>query len=129
MVMGRRTYDVQALLDLPWLYGDRPVVVATTRSLVGAPETVISASAPIAVLVEMARVRAGGKDVYVDGGQVVRATLEEGLLDELIVTMLPTVLGEGLPLFASSLTRIDLTISDVRKWGEGFVQVHYSTRG
>lgn len=129
MLMGRRTYDVQAALEIPWLYGERPVIVATTRDLVGAPDTALAASAPIADLVAMARDRAGGKDVYVDGGQVVRSTLEEGLLDELIVTILPTVLGDGLPLFVSSLTRIDLTISDVRKWGDGFVQVHYSTRG
>ena len=129
LLMGRRTYDVQSGFDIPWQYGDRPVIVATTRDLVSERDTVFSLAGTIEELVAAARERAGERDVYVDGGQMVRATLEAGLLDELVVTILPTVLGDGLPLFASSMPRIDLTVVDVRKWGPGFVQVHYSTRG
>lgn len=69
--------------------------------------------------------RAQGKSVYVDGGTVVRDALAAGVLDDLIVTIIPTVLGTGTPLFNATVPRTDLTVVDVNKFADGFVQVHY----
>lgn len=82
----------------------------------------------IATLVTDALEIASGKDVYVDGAAMVRATLAAGFLDDLVVTMLPVILGNGIPLFESPFQRQDLTLVDVSKYGEGFVQVHYRCR-
>jgi dihydrofolate reductase len=79
-------------------------------------------------LIEDSLAAAEGKDVYVDGGRMVRATLAAGLLDELVVTMLPVVLGEGIPLFDATVPRTDLTVVDVAKYADGFVQIHYRCR-
>jgi dihydrofolate reductase len=128
LLMGRRTYDVMAGFDGPWPYGGLPVRVATTRALTEAGATVTAVEGEIAQLVADALEAASGKDVYVDGGRMVRATLAAGLLDELVVTMLPVVLGEGVRLFDATVGPTDLTVVNVAKYGDGFVQVHFRCR-
>ena len=128
LLMGRRTYDVVADFDGPRPHGDVPVRVATTRPLMDAGATVTAVEGEIAQLVADAHVAALGRDVYVDGGRMVRATLAAGLLDELVVTMLPVVLGEGVRLFDATVGPTDLTVMDVAKYGDGFVQIHYRCR-
>lgn len=123
MLMGRRSYDVVAGMGVEWPYGDLPIIVATGRPLGGAPATVTTASAPIANLVSEAQNAAGGKDVYIDGGSIIRQALDAELIDELIVTLHPTVLGSGHPLFAGAEHRHHITVTDVRRYGDGMVQV------
>jgi len=126
MLMGRRTYDAVIAMDAPWPYGELRVRVATTRPLGSTPgPTVAPVSGPIGPLVADALDAAAGKDVYVDGGAVVRAALAAGVLDDLVVTIVPTVLGSGVPLFDATTPRTNLTVVDVSKYADGFVQVHY----
>lgn len=128
MLMGRHTYDAVSAMDTAWPYGDLPVRVATTRPLTDGDPLVTRVEGPIGSLIEQALAAAAGKDVYVDGGHMVRATLAAGLLDELVVTILPIVLGQGIPLFDATVPRTDLTVTDVAKHADGFVQVHYRCR-
>ncbi|WP_296666285.1 dihydrofolate reductase family protein [Demequina sp.] len=123
ILMGRRTYDVVAGFD-DWPYGDIPMVVATHRGLRDAREGVIGAGGSIAELVARARELAGDRDVYVDGGTMVRTALAGGALEHLIVTVVPTVLGSGVPLFAGMPHAADLTVERVARYGGGLVQVH-----
>ncbi|PKQ18441.1 MAG: hypothetical protein CVT68_03360 [Actinobacteria bacterium HGW-Actinobacteria-8] len=128
MLMGRRTYDAVIAMGVPWPYGDLPVRVATTRPFVDEHTAVTAVEGDIDHLIEDALAAAAGKDVYVDGGRMVRATLAAGLLDQLVVTMLPVVLGAGIPLFDATVPRTDLTVVDVVKYADGFVQIHYRCR-
>jgi dihydrofolate reductase len=105
LLMGRRTYDVVAAMDHPWPYGDTPVLVATSRALEGAPDTVRAVAGSIQDVIAAAREAAGDKDVYLDGGNLVRQGLDAGLVDELIVTMIPIALGAGVPLFTGTKNR------------------------
>ncbi|MFW7415710.1 dihydrofolate reductase family protein [Demequina sp. SO4-18] len=123
MLMGRRTFDVVSHFDIDWPYGDLPIIVATGRPLDIAPPTVRPASAPIANLIAEARDAAGDKDVYVDGGSIIRQGLDEGLIDEMIVTIHPTVIGSGRSLFAGAEHRHHITVADVRRYGDGMVQL------
>lgn len=123
MLMGRRTFDVVHGMDLAWPYGDLPILVATGRPLTHAPATVTPASAPIANLVAEALALADGKDVYVDGGSVIRQALDAGLVDQMVVTLHPTILGAGHPLFAGAEQRHHITVTDVRRYGDGMVQL------
>ena len=99
LLIGRATFDVASGFD-PWPYGDRPVLVATTRSIVVPVPTVREVSGPIAGLVSEALHAAAGRDVYLDGGNLIRQALDADLIDELTVTFIPVVLGAGHPLFA-----------------------------
>ncbi|WP_083966910.1 dihydrofolate reductase family protein [Demequina globuliformis] len=122
ILMGRRTFDVVHGMN-EWFYGDMPILIATGRPLAQARSTVSSASAPIANLVAEAQELAGDKHVYIDGGSVIRQALDAKLIDEMIVTIHPTILGAGHPLFAGAEQRHAVTVTDVRRYGDGMVQV------
>jgi dihydrofolate reductase len=87
--------------------------------------TVRAAAGDAAALVAEARLAAGGKDVSVDGGELVRQVLDAGLLDELTVTLVPVVLGRGRPLGAGVDTRHALRLERVAQLPHGLVQLTY----
>lgn len=107
MLMGRRTYDVVSGFG-KWFYGDVPVHVVTHRPLEPVVETVRAVTGDIEQLVSVALETAGGKDVYLDGGNLVRQALDAGLVDELIITTMPILLAGGVPLFDGLLRRQSL---------------------
>jgi dihydrofolate reductase len=122
MVMGRRTWDVVSGFD-GWFYGELPILVPTSRPLQPGRATVRATSGPIDAVLDEALAIAAGKDVYVDGGHVVRAALDAGRVDELVITMAPVVLGAGLPLFAGVTRRHAMQLVSHRDYGRGMLQL------
>lgn len=120
LLMGRRTYQVPLDYDA-WHYGDRPVLVATHHPLPPAPRGGIARAVqgPIADLIAQAREAAGGKDVYLDGGDIVRQGLDAGLVDELCLTFLPVVLGRGIRLWDGLANRNNLVFDSPVMHGAG----------
>lgn len=128
LLMGRRTFDVVSGFDGEWPYGDRPILVATSRPLESALPSVRPVRGTITELIEEARRVAGERDVYIDGGILIRSALEADLLDELTVTLIPVILGAGIPLFAGG-ERKKLTLVSSREIGAGMVEIRYAFRG
>ncbi len=124
MLMGRRTYDIVARFD-NWPYGEMPVFVATSRPLDPAAPTVTAIAGTPSELLAAVRAKTGGGGVYVDGGVLIRAFLDEGLIDELIVTVINVILGDGLPLFAGAERRHRLRLTDATSYPSGLVQLRY----
>lgn len=129
LLMGRGTYDVVRGFGVPWPYGDRPVLVATHRALdEDPPATVRAVQGSIAELIEEAKSAAGGMDVYLDGGSLVRQAAEAGLIDELTITIAPVALGAGHPLFAGMKVRYPLEIVSHHRSGGGMLQMRLRPR-
>lgn len=122
MLMGRRTFDVVSQFD-EWPYGDTSVLVATSRSLSTTQPNVEAVHGDIRSIVDHAKMKAGAKDVYLDGGQLFRAALAEGLVNELTLTLVPTLLGDGIPLFGG--VKADLHPETCRTIGGGMIQIRY----
>jgi dihydrofolate reductase len=124
LLMGRRTYQVPLDYDA-WHYGDRPVLVATHHALPPAPQGGIArpVQGPIEELIAQAKAAAGDKDVYLDGGDLVRQGLDAGLVDELCLTFLPLVLGRGIRLWEGLQNRTDLKFDPPTPHGGGMIQV------
>ena len=125
MLMGRRTFDVVRGFGGPWPYGETPVFVATSRPIDGAPASVRRVEGATADLVAAARLAAGERDVYLDGGVMFRAALADGLVDELTLTLVPVVLGAGKRLFAPCAP-VRATLVSSRPIGGGLVQLRYA---
>ncbi|MEM1416350.1 MAG: dihydrofolate reductase family protein [Myxococcota bacterium] len=109
LLMGRRTYQV--LLDHDaWHYGERPVFVATHHALPPAPQggDARRIEGSIDAMLDEALAAAGGGDVYLDGGDLVRQGLEAGRVDALCLTLLPLILGRGIRLWEGLERRTDL---------------------
>jgi dihydrofolate reductase len=76
-------------------------------------------------MLDEAKAVAGQKDVYVDGGALIRSALEASLIDEVVVTIIPYILGEGRALFAGSPHAHRLRLLNSRDIGAGMVQLTY----
>ena len=129
LLMGRQTYDVVRSFGVAWPYGERPVLVATHRGLDDdPPKTVRAAQGTIQELVADAKDAAGGKDVYLDGGTLVRQAAEARLIDDLTITIAPIALGSGHPLFAGMAERYPLEIVSHHRFGGGMLQIRARPR-
>jgi dihydrofolate reductase len=65
------------------------------------------------------------KHLYIDGGQTIQAFLEAGLIDEMIITRIPVVLGQGIPLFSPLSGEHELRHIGTYASDNGFVQSRY----
>jgi dihydrofolate reductase len=122
MLMGRSTYGICAQYG-QWHYGDTPVLVATHRPLEPMDPTIQTAAGPIEELVAKAKTMAGDKDVYLDGGDLVRQALNAGLVDEITATLLPILLGKGIRLFDDLVSSTRLQFVGHRTHEGGMLQV------
>lgn len=129
ILMGRRTYDVVEGFGTGWPYGDMPVLVATSRPLDPVEPSVRAVSGSAAVMIAEARVVAGDRDVYVDGGRLIQQLLDAGLIDEFIVTVIPVDLGEGIPLLAGDEQWDQVSVEESRAFPSGVEQRRYVPMG
>jgi len=127
IVIGRLTY--QTVLAFPeWPYARTPVVVLSTRPLGEAPAearrhvTSFSGSPEEVVASLAAR---GFHHAYVDGGVTVQRFLEAGLIDRLILTRVPVLIGQGRPLFGPLSRDVRLRHIATRTYPAGLVQSEY----
>ena len=123
ILMGRSTYDVATRFD-KWPYGETPVFVATSRSLDPVVPTVRAIAGSPSELLDAVRVYTDGA-VYLDGGALIRAFLDENLVDELTVTVVGVILGAGVPLFAGTARPHSLRLTAAIPYPSGLVQLRY----
>jgi dihydrofolate reductase len=123
VVIGRGTYDT-VLGFTAWPYGNKRVIVCTSRPANPAHGEELW-SGPPRVLAERLD-REGVRRVYVDGGALIRGFLQEGLVEELTIDVVPVVLGAGRPLFASGLPELPLRLIETKSFPSGLVQLRYA---
>ncbi|MBK6405123.1 MAG: dihydrofolate reductase [Holophagales bacterium] len=125
LVMGRNTYDV--VLPFPtWPYGAKPVFVLSSRPLPPPPDGAIvegiSGTPPEVLSALSSR---GFRHVYVDGGATIQAFLRAGLVQRLVVSRVPVLIGAGIPLFGALDRDIQLRHVATRQFSSGLVQSEY----
>lgn len=126
MVIGRKTFEV-VLAFGGWYYGTKPVVVLSTQPLDfssihdGAVEQM---SGEPSEIVERLKAR-GFQHAYIDGGITIQRFLAAGLIDRLIITRVPVLIGSGIPLFGPLPHDIILSHTATRTYKGGLVQTEY----
>jgi len=125
LVIGRNTYETVLAFDA-WPYGEKLVFVLSTRPLAPAPHGAVveRMSGPPADIVSQLAAR-GIRHAYVDGGITIQRFLEAGLIQRLIITRVPVLIGAGIPLFGSLQRDIALTHVATRQYATGLVQSEY----
>ena len=130
IVMGRKTFEKVLTFD-KWYYGTKRVVVLSSRLLDlstaqvrgGVVEQMAGSPAEIASKLAAS----GARHLYVDGGITVQQFLRAGLIHRLIISRLPVLIGEGIPLFGSVPGDIRLRHVATRTYPGGMVQSEYET--
>ncbi len=130
LVIGRKTFDT--VMGFPdWPYGSKPVFVLS--------RTLKSAELPAGVVCEFlagepAEVAAaldgrGVRHAYVDGGQTITGFLEAGLIQRMVITRIPVLLGAGIPLFGALGRDLRWIHEGTRTFPSGLVQSAYRLDG
>lgn len=126
LVIGRKTFETVLTFDA-WPYGEKPVFVLSTRPLAPAPAgaQVERMSGPPADIAAQLATR-GIRHVYVDGGITIQGFLQAGLIQRLIITRVPILIGAGIPLFGATRQDIALRHVATRQYASGLVQSEYA---
>ncbi len=126
VVIGRNTFDKVLTFD-EWPYGSKPVIVLSTRpidvpAVRGAVVERMAGSPPDVAARLAAR---GAKHLYVDGGITIQQFLQAGLIQRLIITRVPVLIGAGIPLFGALPHDIRLRHVATRQYASGLVRSEY----
>ena len=125
-VLGSRTYETA--LQLGWSYGDTPTVVVTRRELPSTRKSVEFYSGDERRLVgEMLAPRYG--NVWLVGGAMLcQSFLRLGLVNQIRLSIVPVLLGDGLSLFGNSGTEKRWHLKDVSAYKTGIVELWYGSQ-
>lgn len=117
VVMGRLTYDEVLVLSEDFPYADKPCYVLSRSKQTPAPHVVFTDEA-LTTLIPRLKLTSEGDVWLVGGGQLVADFLEANLLDELQITIIPKVLGEGIPLFPQGTMPSTFHLTHIQKIGQ-----------
>ena len=128
VVIGRKTFEV-VLTFGKWSYGKKPVVVLSSRpldfsSIEGGVVEQMSGE-PVEIVKQL-RSR-GFKHAYIDGGLTIQRFLAAGLIDRMVITRVPVLIGAGITLFGPVQRDINLRHVATRSYKGGLVQSEYET--
>jgi dihydrofolate reductase len=127
LVIGRKTFE-KVLTFETWPYGDKRVVVLSSRPLdlsAAAGGVVEQMAGPPAEIVSRLAV-SGARHLYVDGGITIQRFLQAGLVQRLVITRVPVLIGDGVPLFGPLQRDIRLRHVATRQYASGLVQSEYA---
>ncbi|HET6854019.1 MAG TPA: dihydrofolate reductase family protein [Pyrinomonadaceae bacterium] len=130
-VMGSRTYETALNFEakgLGWSYGDKPTFVLTSRDLPKTRDTVEFYSGDLAQFVNKRLRRTFQTIWFVGGGVVSGECLRLGLADEVRYSIVPTLIGDGIPFFDKLDRDVTLHLADVKAYKNGVVELCYEVR-
>jgi dihydrofolate reductase len=125
LVIGRKTYETVLAFNA-WPYGAKPVFVLSTGPLAPAPvgARVEHMSGDPAAIVSQLDAR-GVRHAYIDGGITIQQFLQARLIQRLIITRVPVLIGTGIPLFGPLQRDIILRHIETRQYASGLVRSEY----
>jgi dihydrofolate reductase len=126
LVIGRKTFE-KVLTFETWPYGDKRVVILSSHpidlSATGGGAVEQMAGPPADIVSQLAA--SGAHHLYVDGGITIQEFLRAGLIQRLIITRVPVLIGDGVPLFGTLPRDILLHHVATRHYPSGLVQSEY----
>ena len=129
-ILGRKTFDRSVELGARFGGGRVHYVFSRQRQPPPAevPAGVHFVSEPIAAFATRVRAEAGKNIWMMGGGEIIAAFLDEGAIDEFIITVVPVFIGEGIPLIAPRHRHVPLRLLGVEQFPDGVVQLHYEVQ-
>jgi len=126
LVMGRNTFEKVLSFGGEWPY-KKPVFVLS-KTLSEIPEIVRDKvkllNGSIKYIVNQLNEK-GYNNLYIDGGKTIQSFLKEDLIDELIITKIPILLGDGYPLFGKLSKPLKFTYKNTEVYDNGLVKTQY----
>ena len=125
LVMGRNTIETVLAFNA-WPYGEKPVFVLSSRAIAPAPAGAVVEHLSGDPAEIVARLEARGiQHIYVDGGITIQRFLQAGLIQRLVITRVPVLIGSGIPLFGALPRDVPVKHVATRTYAGGLVQSEY----
>lgn len=129
IVMGRHSYEKVLTFD-EWYYENTEVIVLTTKDLT-VPRHLIDkvrfeSGKPQEIIAKLDE--EGKSHLYIDGGITIQRFIEAKLINELTITVIPILLGSGIPLFGNGTMEQPLELMEVTTAANGTIQKRYRVK-
>lgn len=124
VIMGRKTYDKILSFGIPFPHENEYCYIIT-RQKIPNQKNIEFYSGSLPALVHTLKNKEG-KNIFLDGGAaVVHEFLKDNLIDEIILSVIPVLLGSGIVLFQSNRPPLPLKLVHCKSFDTGLVQLHY----
>lgn len=127
-ILGRKTYDLSVKMGATFSADDLHYVFSRRTPPASVPAGVQFVRESIGAFADRLHKQAGKNIWLMGGGEIIGSFLDEGAIDEFIITIVPIFIGAGIPLVAPNHREIPLRLRSLRRFPDGVVQVHYDVR-
>ena len=127
-ILGRKTFERSLELGGRFRGKAAYYVFSRNRPPASVPAAVQFVSEPVADFAERLRSQPGKNIWLMGGGDIIGSFLDAGAIDELILTVMPVFIGEGIPLIAPKQRDVPLRLRGAQPFPDGVVQLHYEVR-
>ncbi|MEK4425510.1 dihydrofolate reductase family protein [Solibacillus sp. FSL K6-1523] len=127
VLMGKRTYDwIKENMSDGFPYLDKQCYVFS-RSAQGENEEVTFIQDDILNFTNKLKEQDGKNIWLVGGGELLHSFIKEKVVDEFIITVAPTIIGNGIPLFKEHEFNLELSLKGIQQFNQ-FVELHYEVK-
>jgi dihydrofolate reductase len=126
VILGRKTYDwiMTQVSEFPHADKNTYIITHTARPSIGKTNFYTQDLKELVMQLKHQK----GKNIFVDGGaETANELLRQGLIDELILSVIPVLLGEGIRLFKDGRPEQKFELVTSRQFDTGLVQLHYKS--
>ena len=127
-ILGRKTFDLSVKMGASFSADDVHYVFSRRPPSASAPVGVQFVTESIRAFAERLRKQAG-KNIWMMGGsEIIGSFLDEDAIDEFIITVVPTLIGDGIPLIAPRHREVPLRLRSLQRFADSVVQLHYEVQ-
>lgn len=129
IIMGRNTFETVCAFDSDWPYQKPVFVLSHTLNEIPAGYASYASllNGKLSELIKELNAK-GFNKLYIDGGRTVQSFIDEDLIDEMIITVIPVLLGQGIPLFRNNGHRKHFKLKTSKIYLNQIVQLHYQRK-
>src|SRR5215510_3484083 len=127
-ILGRKTFDQSLQMGARFRADDVHYVFSRGRPPASVPAGVHFVTESIAAFARRLRAQTGQNIWMMGGGNIIASFLDEGAIDEFIISVVPVFIGEGIPLLAHRHRHVPLRLCSVKPFPDGVVQLHYNVQ-
>jgi len=127
-ILGRKTFDRSLQMGAQFSPDAVHYVFSRRPARASVPAGVHFVAESIGAFAERLRTQAGKNIWMMGGGEIIGSFLDETAIDEFIITVVPTFIGEGIPLLAPRHREVALRLLGVRQFPDDVVQLHYQVQ-
>jgi dihydrofolate reductase len=124
-ILGRKTFDLSVNMGASFNADELHYVFSRRQPPATVPAGVQFVTESIRAFAERLRKQAGKNIWMMGGGEIIASFLDEDAIDEFIITIVPTFIGEGIPLIAPRHREVPLRLLSLQRFPDHVVQLHY----